>query len=669
MLRQLSHKPMKSNRIRLIILAVIVSVALVLSSFRLMQYQIVGGAEYREQANTKTISTVRVKAARGEILDRYGRPLAINKVGFNIVFDRAFMPKDEQQENTIIVKLMQMLEKSGEDWLDDMPITDTKPYQFEEGRDDDVKQLKSKLRLNTYATAQNCIDQLVEEYKIEGYDDKLTRKIAGVRYEMLRTEFSLFNRYTFAEDVSTSTVARVKEMNYDLPGVDIVEEAIRDYVSGTTAPHIIGSIGPIYAETYEKYKKLGYPMNATVGISGIESAMESYLRGTDGIRQVEQNAKGDVINVVDKQSTVPGNNVMLTIDKVFQDKVQKILADSVKGQSNAKGGAISVLDVKTGEVLAIATYPSYNINDLKKNAAKLNTDKTRPLYNRALQATYRPGSTFKTAVATGALAEGVINSGSTVYCGQKYHYYTGYTPGCTGFHRNIAVSNALTVSCNIFFYDVGRRLGISKIGEYAHKLGLATETGLELPNAVGTISSPEVSEKNGRRWEAADVVQASIGQLDNYVTPLQMSIQAATIANKGVRYESHIVKSIQSYNFDKLIKETTPVVASKIDVNPSMFDPVREGMEGAARRVTGVNRLTNLSFKVAIKTGTPQTATKRYNSTVIGFAPSEEPEIAIAGIIEDGERASNLVRQIINAYYNTKKPTQQKPQSAGTLLP
>ncbi len=655
----------KTNRVRLILLAALVFTAFLLSCVRLMQYQIVEGATYRETANKKTISTVSVKAARGEIVDRYGRPLAINKVAFNIVFDRVFMP--EGRENEIIASLIDLMEDSGEEWVDELPITDQKPYQFEEGRDQaDITRAKKTLGLNTYATAQNCIDELIDKYEIKGYSEEKTRQIAGVRFSMLQAEFSPFVRYTFAEDISTSTVAKVKELDFNFPGVDVSEETIRDYVSGDIAPHILGTLGPIYKEEYEDYKKQGYKMNDTVGKSGIEKAMEEYLRGTDGVRQVEQNSKGDVVSVAEQKATVPGNTVMLTIDKYFQQKVQQILENQIKNKKDGTAGAISVLDVKTGEVLALATYPTYNINDYKKNYAQLNSDSGKPLFNRALMGTYRPGSTFKTAVAVGALSEGIIDRNSTVTCHRVYTYWPApFRPKCTGYHNNISVVNALKVSCNIFFYDVGRRLGIDKENEYCHKLGLGVDTGLEIPTATGALTSPEQAQKLGREWNAGDVAQASIGQMDTAVTPLQMSVQAATIASKGKRYETHLVKSIQSYNFDKLIQETQPKVVDTIENKNDLFGTVTDGMIAAASRVSN---LTRYPYKVAIKTGTPQTSTTKFHSAVIGFAPAEEPEIAISCILENGNSAKDIVKPIIDAYYSAKSQAPQTPQQSGTLL-
>ncbi len=658
------RKKEKTNKARIYFLVGLVVAAFALNCLRLMQFQVVQSAEFQELAEKNSTIKATVSAARGEIVDRYGRPLAVNKVGFNIVFDKAFM--EEGTENAIIASLIELLQKSETDWIDTLPITKKEPYEFKESSSDsDVNNVKQTIGLNTYATAENCIDELIEKCEITGYGQKMTRLIAGVRYEMLRSGFSLNNQYTFAEDVSSELVSKIKEQSHKYVGVDIVEEAIRSYVSEDIAPHIIGTIGPVYAEEYAKLKKQGYKLNDVVGKSGIESAFESYLRGTDGTRRIVQNSQNEVIEVYDEVEAVPGNTIMLTIDKVFQKKVQDILEAQVKSDGN-NSGALVVLDVKTGEVLACATYPTYDINDYTKKYSKLASDSKKPLLNRALFGEYRPGSTYKTSVATAGLSEGIIGRYSTVYCGGTYTYYSPtFNPGCLGYHGSISVVNALKVSCNIFFYDVGRRLGIDKINEYSHKLGLGVDTGLEIAHSNGALASPERSKQFGTEWYVGNVCQAAIGQSDNAVTPLQMASQAMTIANKGTRYETHIIKSIKSYNYETTIKETTPVVADKLENTNGAFDIVTDGMEAVSSRYSD---LTRFSFNVAMKTGTPQEGNGRENSMAIAFAPSENADIAIACAIEDGTASRLMVAKVIDAYYKAQKHTKQKPQECGELL-
>ncbi len=660
------------ERIRLIILSLLVIAIFMTGSLRLMQFQVVNGATFREEANKLTVSQTVIKAARGEIVDRYGRPLATNKVGFNIVFDRAFLPKGE--ENQIISELIDLMEKSGVDWIDELPISETEPYSFIEGMESEIKTMKSKyLRLNTYATAQNCMDELISKYKITGFDAKKTRQIAGVRYQMALSDFSVYNRYTFAEDIPVSLVATVKELSDLFPGVDISEETMRNYVSGTIAPHIIGTIGPIYAEQYQELKEQGYKMNDIVGKSGVEKSFESILRGTDGIREISQNAKGNVIEDKIAKEPVPGNTVVLTIDKYLQKEVQDILEDHIKnvevpskdGDQCAFAGSVVVLDVKTGEVLACATYPSYDINDYRTKYNELVADKKGlPLMNRPLTGGYRPGSTFKTVVAAGALIEGKITQGTREHCGKIWDKYPFK---CLSSHGNINVVTALERSCNIFFYETGLKLGIDKINEYANAFGLGVDNGLEIYTENGAISN-EARKKlfTTEKWAFGDVAQTAIGQLDTVVTPLQMAAQAMTLANNGTRYETHILKSVQSYNFDKTISETQPVVASEIKDKNGAFEIVREGMLAASNRIAD-NR--KLPYTIAVKTGTPQVNKNITNSAIIGYGPAQSPEIAVAILIEEGNASKTMISRVFQAYEKTKTMQQDYPQDSQTLLP
>ncbi len=660
------------ERIRLIILCLLVVAIFMTGSVRLMQFQVVNGATFREEANKLTVSQTVIKAARGEIVDRYGRPLVTNKVGFNVVFDRAFLPKGE--ENQIISELLDLMEKSGVEWIDELSITKTAPYAFIEGMDTETKRLKSKiLRLNTYATAQNCMDELINKYEITGFDAEKTRQIAGVRYQMALSDFSVYNRYTFAEDIPVSLVATIKELSDRFPGVDISEETMRNYVSGDIAPHIIGTIGPIYAEQYQELKEQGYKMNDIVGKSGVEKAFESILRGTDGIREISQNAKGTVIEDNIAKEPVPGNTVMLTIDKYFQKEVQDILEDHIKNvevpskdeDQRAFAGSVVVLDVKTGEVLACATYPSYDINDYRTKYNELVSDtKGLPLMNRPLTGGYRPGSTFKTVVAAGALLEGKISSSSRENCAKVWDKYPFK---CLGYHGNINVITALERSCNVFFYETGLKLGIDKINEYAHAFGLGVDTGLEIYAEDGAISN-EARKKlfTSEKWAFGDVAQTAIGQLDTVVTPLQMAAQAMTLANAGTRYETHIIKSVQSYNFDQTISETKPVVAAQIQDKNNAFETVEDGMFAASKRISQNQKLP---YTIAVKTGTPQVNTKITNSAIIGYGPVDTPEIAVAIMIEEGNASKAMIHRIFQAYEKTKTMQQDYPQDSQTLLP
>ena len=667
---------MRKSKLRTVI--TLITIVVLLASFsiiRLMQFQIVDAEEYIDQVNRRTVSEVSVSAARGDIVDRNGNLIATNKAGFNIVFDRAFLP--EGKENETILELTKLLSENGAVWIDNLPLSTTYPYYFEQGRDEDIEKMKSRLGLQTYATAEECMAEMVEKFELTGMTREEVRTVAAVRYEMFAKEFSIYNRYTFAEDVPVSVVAKIEEESDKYQGVSVSEEATRVYTDGTLLPHLIGDVGPIYAENYQQYKDKGYDMDDIVGNSGIEKSMEEYLRGEDGAITVEQNTKGEVLSTTQTKDPVSGDTVVLTIDSSLQKVAQQSLEDHIallrSGRANGRGtdaktGAVAVLDVKTGEILAAVNSPSYDSNLLKTQPGYYNqlvSDPLKPMVNRVFTGLYRPGSTFKTITATAALTEGIINQNSTVTCRRVYTYWDDYQPKCTGTHGTISVVEALQKSCNIFFYDVGRLLGIDALDRYAAYYGVGEDCGLEegISRGYGAMSSPAYSQSLGENWEAGHTVQAAIGQQNTTLTPLQLANQAATIANKGVRYETHLIKEVTSYDGSEVVQRTDPVVANdEMTGHDDVFDIVTQGMIAAGANPS--QKLNDLG--VAIKTGTPQTnpAGTRQNSVVIGFYPAENPEIAFSVVVEDGEYASWVMRPIIEAYNQLKAGTYG--QSSGT---
>lgn len=660
-----------SDRLRAIILVAFIIAGMLLCGVRLMKIQIVQGKEYLARSKTSSYGKQVINAARGEIVDVNGVQIVKNKAGFNIIIEKAFFPDELSEGNEIILRLAKLLDEDGVSRIESIPISKSVPYTYLPDRERDIAVMRDDehLRLNVYATANDCIDEIIEKYEIaESYSIDEKRIIAGVRYEMMLRGFSVSNRYTFAEDVPMETVSKVKELSYALPGVDVSEEAIREYAQSDILVHSIGTIGPIYAEEYSVLKDEGYALNDSLGKSGIEKYMEEYLRGQNGTRTTEISG-GKVTSVTDTVAAVPGNTVRLTVDSDFQREVQQILASHIEWSNeyapedkgrNAKAGAIVVLDVKTGAVKAMASYPSYDINDYISNYSEVANGENSPLLNRAIDGLYRPGSTFKTVVAAAALNEGIVTSSDTVDCTGKYHFYNDANPpGCTGVHGLISVSHAITVSCNIYFYDVGRRLGIEKIDEYASYFGLGEDLGLEIGGSAGWVSSPEIFTEYGQDWVAGQVLQTAIGQSETAVTPLQMAVQAATLANKGVRYKPYIIDSVYDYNQETLIKKTQPIVASKIPVtDESIFDDIEEGMIGAANFAPALTNyyyddytLTSLPGQTAIKTGTPQKTKIITNTAAIGYYPVDDPEIAFAFYVEEGEYSKYMIRQVIDAYY------------------
>lgn len=669
------------ERLRLILLGVFFWMVLGAFTLRLVQIQIVDGADYlaRQQRGSSKVQTI--KAARGEILDRNGDPFSYNIPCYNVLFDRALTSTDG--DNETIFNLILLLRQSGETWIDNLPLV------IQDGAasfTDDataVNRLREHLETNTYAQASDVFYWMCERYRLTPPADPNTewftalseserrwietlsvqdaRDIGAVRYEMERKGYSLSNRYTFAEDISLETAIRIQQTGPDLPGVDVVETARRGYRDGELAPHIIGRVGAIFADELEGYlnQNKGYTREDQVGKEGIERTFESTLRGTDGTRRIDLDASYKVIGIEEERPAIPGNTVVLTIDKDIQRAAAKALEEQIKylnetapaGEGKeANAGAVVAIDIKNSEVLAAITYPSYNLETYSADYAANAANPLYPFLNRAFSGVYAPGSCFKPVTGIAGLAEGVIKPDTRVDCQHTYSFYApGYQPTCLGWHGLFTVTDALRHSCNVFFYDTGRLLGIAKINEYARALGLGSPTGIELSEANGTQCDPNTVFPG-------DALQAAIGQLDNGYSPVQLANYCATIARRGVRTRLHLVKSISSYyDWQDVIEKPAPEVLSDLGLPDSLYDPIFEGMIQATHdpRGTAYSRLGNYPITVASKTGTPQTH-EFPNSTFICFAPAEDPQIAIAVVIEKGWHGytgAPVARKVLDAYF------------------
>lgn len=663
------------ERLRAVFFFVVILAMFAMCAIDLMKIQIVDGAEYLEKSKTTSQASQIISSPRGEIVDINGTEIVSNKTGFNVIIEKAFFSSDKAEMNRIICGIAEILDEDGVEWIDTLPITMEKPYEYLEARDSDIVKLRKNISLQHYATAEECLLEMYKQYEIDdSYTEKQKRIIAGVRYEMIIRSFSLSNRYTFAEDIPMDTVVKLKEAAYTLEGMDIVEEAVRIYALGDVAPHLIGTVGSINAEEYEERRENGYALNDVIGKSGIEKAMEDELRGDKGTRTLEL-MSGVVVSDIVTQEAVPGNTVQLTINSEYQRDVQEILENHIIWLNNqthkdrkgyeADAGAIVVLDAKTGALLAAATSPTYNINDYLTDYASVVNGENGPLTNRATNGLYRPGSTFKTVTATAALNEGFLDGSKTcIVCNNVYNYWDDYKPKCTGWHGRINVITAIEKSCNIFFYELGRLMGPDLLEDYAHMYGLGQDVGLETGGSTGYIATPDSMFEKGLEWQAGLVVQVAIGQSETGVTPLQMAVQANTIANRGVRYKPYLVDSVHTYNMESLVWKTQPEIVSTIpDKTGETFELVIQGMKQAANfepytypKVSDYYTpylLSELPEQAAIKTGTPQmTTAEDTGSAFIGFYPADDPVIAFSGFVEHGEYSKFMIRQIIEAYYD-----------------
>ena len=669
---------------RMLLLIAVACIIMGLYTFRLIFLQLVNGDSFKAKATNTTDYKFTVTAARGNIVDSTGKRIATTSTGYNVVLNKLQM--GDQDLDTMLQQIVELLRKNDEKWLDTLLISEPDAagnYTFTDSADSTSDQktladMKETLGLQQYATANDVMEMLVEKNHLESFSLPWQRVLAGIHYEMDRQAFSNVNNFVMAENVSQVTVATIKEHSLTLPGVEIVETSTRSYEQGDILPAVLGRVGKITAEKWKvtdengqvtyPLKEKGYNMNDVIGISGLESVYEDELRGKDGVETITRNSDGVIVDTKITTVPEPGHTVQLTINSDFQRAVDKALANNIDminrvyntGDMKAAAGAAVVLDVKDGSVLAAANYPSFDQNLYATNYSEYSADPSLPLFNRALQGLYTPGSTFKPAVAVAALDSGLINQYSTVFCNGVYTFYKGYSPRCTrhGHSGNIDVVTAIKWSCNIFFYDVGRRLTSDVYDAYAYKMGLGTRTGVEVNEATGRLTT-----KNDSNYTASLDIQAAIGQGNTVVTPVQLATYAGTLANRGVRYRTHFVKAILDTNTGKVLQETQPEVMDVIEDRGDTFDLVRQGMIGVSETMSG---LKNYPVTIACKTGTPQRSETYYvgstrkhytNTTMIAYGPAEDAEIALGIVIEyggGGARAGNLVADIFDAYYAMK---------------
>lgn len=626
---------------------------------------------------------VTVEAVRGEILDRNGYPLVTNKQVNKIVFSYERFPKAYAERNEIITALITLFDRNGIAWNDNLPIeiVDGK-LVFSEGKDNEISYLKSEafLHLNYYATVENCFQALCDRYGLSEMPLEQARDVASVYYSMVKNGFNTGRNYVFANGVSGELVSVIMEKSDIFPGVNLQISSEREYTDGTVAPHVLGMVGAISEGEYESYKELGYTRNDVVGKSGVELSFESQLRGTNGIKTVTTDSLGNKTEAYTVEP-INGNTVILTIDYELQKVAQQALEEGVKSLETKNSrdypmsGAVVVMDTRTNECLAIASYPTYDNSTYAENAAELNSDEATPLWNRALRSTYTPGSTIKPAVAMAGLEEGLITADTKITCAGIYRYYEDYQPGCTGKHGKQNAVNALFNSCNIFFYETSRLLGIEKLNSYFTMFGLGEKTGIELNESSGTVDSVALREQKGEIWTPGLTIQAGIGHGDNQFTPIQLCSYVSTIANKGVRYKASIVKSVRTPDLSGTVSETEPQILSQADFADANWETVHKGM-----LKVGTESYADFSavpVKVAAKTGTT-TIEKRvngkkietYNGLILTFAPYNDPEIAISVVVEGAGSGGSTapIASMIMEYYFATKDTTETDNSENTLL-
>ncbi len=677
----------KNIKVRLIVMCGLIAAFFLFCLIRLVDLQIVNGESYKKISDNRMIRAYSIKAPRGEIFDMYGRPLVTNSMGYIIQIQS--MDKKNSSLNDTLIKLFKIAEENGFEYANDFPIKTTS-YKIsfgdkkseKENKEAFVKWKKEK-KLDEKFDAKAVVDYYAKRYNVsEKYTKQEILDVVSVRYTMELREFSITNPYVFATDIDIYTVQKIKEHSSKLPGVYIEIEPIREYVNGNMASHILGRTGVIFEEEYNELKDRGYRMDDIIGKEGLEKVLEKYLKGTDGYKRVEQTKSGSVSQVLSVKETETPNYAVLTLDAKLQAATEEALKKSIIDAAAARGGdcrsgAAVAVDVSTGAVLAMASYPDFDPKEYTKNYDELLKDPTKPLFNRALNGGYTPGSTFKPLTSIAALENGVISPNTKIVDQGIYKYYApSYQPTCLVWknsgktHGSINVSEAIGVSCNYFFYEVGRLCGIETINEYAKKFGLGEKTGIELSESTGIVAGPEYREKIGQTWYPGDTLQAAIGQSDNMYTPAQLASYVSTILNKGKRFRLHLISEVKSYKTGEIVYKSIPEVISDNPISDSTFNAVKDGMRRVTADGTASGVFQDFPISVAGKTGTAEVTGGSDTVLFVGFAPYDNPQIAVAVVLEHGATSSfaaRTARNMFECYFGIAEVS-DKTASSNTLL-
>lgn len=659
------------------ILVYIVGIVLIVQLFNL---QIVNGKEYRETSNTRLSRETVIKAARGSIKDRTGNLLVTTKMGFNIELYKTKI--NTTALNKTILNTIKILENNNDKYINNLPIS-IEPFKFTIDDEESQVNWKKENDIKEDATPEQCFYELKEKYKIEQDNILEAYKIMVVRYEISRNGYSSIRPVTIAKDVSRESAVKLGEQSIYFPGISATNEPMVSYPSGSLASHILGYVGNI-TETELDGREDTYGINDVIGKVGIQYVFEEYLRGKDGIKQLDMSVDGTITDEYITQEAVAGSDVILTIDANLQAATEKALANNIKKiasggfskRSDAKAGAAVVMNVKTGEILAMASYPDYEPELFVNGISQKKLDeynKGDNIFNRAISGVYAPGSTFKMITAIAGLETGVITP--TEKINDIGVYKKAHEPACWIWnsygmsHGWLNVTEAITHSCNYFFYEVGYRATIDNIAKYAKYYGLGEKTNVELPmEEKGIVATRDKAKERGDEWQIGETLSAAIGQSYNSYTPIQMAKYISMLANGGEPIDVTIVKSINDVNGNQVSKEDiTKFVNAKLgltkekkenlNIKKENIDAILKGMKGVTSEEGGTAYSTFANFNIELggKTGSAQTDVQgKINGWFVGFAPYEEPEIAVVVLVENagsGSYTAEVARDILQEYF------------------
>lgn len=695
------------TRLRARILLGLFAFIMVLYAMRLFNLQIISTDGNTDNTTYYTTVTT-VRAARGDILDRNGKVLVGNRASYDLVFNH-FVIKSADNRNEYLYTLLKKCEELGVEHQDHLPVTMSRPFEYTLSDYSTAWQgyyqnYMSDRSWDPDVTAPLLIEKMRELYKIpEEWTEEEARAVIGLRYEFDLRGVTNLPSYVFISDVDSENLAAILELN--TPGLMVESSTVREYHT-TYGAHILGYMGAMTENEWQEYKKLGYSMDADVGKSGFEQAFETYLHGIDGQRLDKVTKEGTIVSqqYLEGKEPVAGNNVETTIDIDLQKVAEDALAQRMKeitdpnintgGEGDgldAQGAAVVVMKVKTGEILACASYPTYNLATMKEDWDAINSDDLKPMFNRAFGATYAPGSTYKMCTLVAAMENvyGPTNpkAGQPIYAPGETIYDTGvfnhddfadFHPTCLfysssyGSHGDLTAQDALKVSCNLFFYELGYRMTIDMMDETAKGFGLGEPTGIELTEKVGwraNEASKKASYKNSAdaAWNGGDRVLCAIGQSENRFTPLQLAVYTCTLANQGTRYRATFLNRVTSSDYRTLVYSNSPEVVSKMNISDTTYNTYVDGMRRVVTMIGGTattcfggpkdedNTQWPSKITVCAKTGTAQHSSGGSDhGAFVCFAPMDDPQVAIAIFGEKTAHGSSMApvaEPILKAYF------------------
>ena len=670
------------TRFRAHLIVVFFVAVVIFFGFKLYDLQII-----QTDGNTDNVATfttwTRVKASRGNIMDTNGNLMVGNRASYDLTINH-YVLLSADGTNNHLRRLIRRCQEENIEYLEHFPVSETRPFVYTLNEYSSARQgyfqkyLAYMGGLDSDITAPLLVEKLRQRYRIPAdWSDEEARLVIGLRYELeLRNCVPSLAIFEILNDVSDQQLSAIDELN--IPGLNVEASTVREY-NTEYAAHILGFVGPMSPQQWEHYKTIdGYDMDAEVGQDGLEAAFEQYLHGVDGLREDVVTTDGTLISSRYLQEPKAGANIEVTIDLSLQaaaeDSLSALIAqlrekDEGTDGSDAEGAAVVALDVKTGAVLVCASYPSYDLSTFFENYNNILEADYNPLYNRALNAAYPPGSTYKVSMVVAGIDSGTITAQTPIVDEGVFDKYPGMSVSCLAWsnygttHGSIAAAEALQKSCNYFFYELGDRLTINTIDKTAKGFGLGELTGIELPEEKGYRANPETRAKLHSGEEAnfysGNKVLASIGQDDNRFTPIQLAVYASTLANRGKRYQATFLNRVVSADYRSLIAEGEKVLLSHMEISDEAYEAYTEGMYMVSHVPNGTayGTFNNYPINVASKTGTAQTGIPDTsdNGAFICFAPIEDPQIAIAVYGEKaggGSTMAAVAKSILDVYFD-----------------